>query len=297
MSKFFPIIEVPADAAEAAEEMGTKYKFWYRDANFGLCLFKKARENTGEDWAEKVAAELCQKINLPHVHYELATFQNQRGTISLSMLPEGGILQHGNEVLANLTTDYPTDKHYGVSQHTIELICQSLDTLNVEPPYDKTLPEGVTSAAGTFVGYLLLDTWIGNGDRHHENWGFIIKNNVNYLAPTYDHGSCLGRELSDDKRSRQSIEKYASKSRSAIYASASDAKPLLNLELFQRMAQLRPQAAAVWLQALAQVRADEIMEILAQVPQARLSPIAETFAHQLLLHNQQRLLAIQNKLQ
>ncbi|MBN4005279.1 hypothetical protein [Nostoc sp. LPT] len=59
MPEQFPIIDVPLDAPEADEDLGTKEKFWFRHQYLGRCLFKKARPNTGEDWAEKIAAELC----------------------------------------------------------------------------------------------------------------------------------------------------------------------------------------------------------------------------------------------
>jgi hypothetical protein len=49
----FVVIEVPLNAAGLTEAMGTKPKFWYQDKFLGRCLFKQAREGTGEDWAEK----------------------------------------------------------------------------------------------------------------------------------------------------------------------------------------------------------------------------------------------------
>lgn len=98
----FAIIEVPDNADQSSEDMGTKYKFWYLNPQLGRCLFKQARPNTGEDWAEKLAAELAQLLGLPHVKYELATFKKQSGSISLSMLPRNAFLQHGNEILTSI---------------------------------------------------------------------------------------------------------------------------------------------------------------------------------------------------
>ena len=65
----FRIIEVSDDASEAMEAMGTKEKFWFTHNTLGRCLFKKARQNTGEDWAEKIAAELCNLLGLPIPSY------------------------------------------------------------------------------------------------------------------------------------------------------------------------------------------------------------------------------------
>ncbi|HBE34723.1 MAG TPA: HipA-like protein, partial [Cyanobacteria bacterium UBA11368] len=57
MSQPFPIIVVPKDAAVATEAMGTKFKFWFHHPELGYCLYKQARPNTGEDWAEKIASQ------------------------------------------------------------------------------------------------------------------------------------------------------------------------------------------------------------------------------------------------
>ena len=67
----FPVIEVKAEDAESIEQLGTKSKFWYRDGNKRM-LFKAEDRGTGEDWAEKIACELCALLGLPHVHYEMA---------------------------------------------------------------------------------------------------------------------------------------------------------------------------------------------------------------------------------
>ncbi len=52
----FPVILVSQEAYELSsqETMGSKYKFWFEHEELGICLYKQARENLGEDWAEKV---------------------------------------------------------------------------------------------------------------------------------------------------------------------------------------------------------------------------------------------------
>ena len=57
----YPIIRVVSADIEAAEQMGTKPKFWFRRGR-ERWLFKEPRENTGEHWAEKVVAELGQDL-------------------------------------------------------------------------------------------------------------------------------------------------------------------------------------------------------------------------------------------
>ena len=174
MPEQFPLIEVPLDAPEADEDLGTKEKFWFRHHDLGRCLFKKARPNTGEDWAEKIAAELCELLGLPHADYELAVYNDENGIISPSFLPsqKGGILTLGNEILARIVSNYPQDSK-DLSQHTIDNVFNAIGDALVNLPIDWTPPERISYATETFVGYLLLDAWIGNSDRHHENWAFI----------------------------------------------------------------------------------------------------------------------------
>jgi hypothetical protein len=185
---------------------------------------------------------------------------------------------------------------YGVRQHTLDLVIQAIDTPNVSPPFGWTLPPGLSSAMDTFIGYLMLDAWVSNSDRHHENWGFIVLENTFYLAPTYDHGSSLGRELLDTKRqsifANGSVTNYIQNSRSALYRTVNDKKALLNLEVFQMAARRYPQAAQGWLQKLAPIAPNDMTNLLLQVPETRLSPLARQFAEQILLQNQVRLLNI-----
>ncbi len=81
----FPVILVPDDASEELENVGSKEKFWYTREDGYRWLFKTNRPNTGEDWAEKIAAELCALLGLPHATYEVAEWTPKRGVISRRM--------------------------------------------------------------------------------------------------------------------------------------------------------------------------------------------------------------------
>jgi len=88
----FTIIEVPEESADLPEQLGTKFKFWFRNAIGDKCLFKEGRPNTGENWAEKVAAELCSLLGLPASAYELGKFRvPARGSVNPSPLGDGKV--------------------------------------------------------------------------------------------------------------------------------------------------------------------------------------------------------------
>ncbi|MBD2180460.1 HipA-like protein [Planktothrix sp. FACHB-1355] len=306
MGSVFPIITVPPDAPEYDEPIRTKEEeaFWFHEQNLGLCLYKEARLNTGEDWAEKIASELCTFLRLPHAEYDLATYNGKRGTISRSFVPEGGTSIVGIEVLARLVPDYPTNAR-DLSRHTIDIVFNALNDSSVQLPMDWTPPEGIKTAVDVFVGYLLLDAWVGNSDRHHQNWGLIqykglsAKVQTTYLAPTYDHGSCLGRELPDEKRllklNNGSVEGYVTKCPSYFYAKVEgDKRKLKTFEVFREVAGRYPDAASVWLEYLAKVSLSDTLDLFRRIPSDRISETAIKFAQKVLELNQNRLLDLRN---
>jgi len=312
----FPIIDVLPKVPHAEEAMGTKPKFWYYDEYRVRWLYKRAREGTGEDWSEKIAAELAELLGLPHARYELALHGGMRGTVSPSFLPGRASLVHGNELLRAVDPAYPdpgraSRQFYRVSQHTVEAILKTLADEQVRLPLEWASPPGISAAADVFVGYLLLDAWIGNTDRHHENWGLAVvapalpsQELAAHLAPTYDHASSLGRELSDQQRRERlatkdrgySLEAYVEKCRCALYAREGDRKPLTAIGAFQQAAQGRPEAARVWLDRLAAIRSVDTAQLLGRVPRERCSAAAVDFAQKVLEISHQGLLDLRKSL-
>ena len=317
MAEVFRIFEVAPDAAHAPEAMGTKPKFWYHDPDGVPWLFKEGRQSSGEDWAEKVAAELAGLLGLPRAEYELATWGGVHGTVSRSFLPKEGQFVPGNELLMRLVPGYPPSetssrRFYRVSEHTIDLVIGVIDARVEESSRLVRLPVGfgvsedISTALDVFVGYLLFDAWIGNTDRHHANWGWVLtpegtsvhKGVAVHLAPTFDHASSMGsHELDASRKARlgtkdkgMSVEKYVERARSALYAKEGDRKPLTTLEAAYQAAARDPAAAQVWLDRLARVSGDDIAGILNRVPRERMSEVAMDFAQRTLELNQERLL-------
>ena len=78
MPEPFSIIQVASAMRSDVEQLGSKPKFWFKHEGENW-LFKEARENTGEDWAEKVASEIARLLGLPTHHTELAVWEGKRG--------------------------------------------------------------------------------------------------------------------------------------------------------------------------------------------------------------------------
>src|SRR5205085_2657808 len=98
----YPEYIVDEKAAELIEQMGSKPKFWYSPKNElqGRWLYKAARSGTGDDWSEKIAAELATLLGLPCAQVELGTYLQARGSISRKFHTEETSLAHGNEMLS-----------------------------------------------------------------------------------------------------------------------------------------------------------------------------------------------------
>lgn len=189
----FLVISVPDQALISIEQLGTKQKFWFRDRGHSY-LFKEGRPNTGDDWSEKAASELCELLDLPHAHYDLAIWKDRRGVVSHLFVPPDGRLVHGNELLAKVVQEYPQTKRFGVPQHTVRRVLAVLRDHRIRLPIGwPGFPE-VETARDVFVGYLMFDAWIANQDRHHENWGLVGTLRSTHLAPSFDHASSRGRQ-------------------------------------------------------------------------------------------------------
>lgn len=299
ITDLYPIIEIPDNAPELPEQQGTKTKYWLH-MDDRLYLFKIGRANTGENWAEKVACELCTLLGLPHAHYELAVWMNKKGILSETIVPADGRLVMGNELLAEIHSTYPEQQRYKVQDHTLGRIVALLSKPDISLPMNWQPPSNaIKNAVDVFLGYLLLDAWIANQDRHHENWGVIHHGEI-YLAPTYDHAASMGQNESDTKRKEllttrdrgRHISRYIEKARSAIYLNKSEQKSLLTLAVFQLLAAKRPESAKLWLQRLGDIETKQCQNVFNKIPPSEISETTIEFAMTLLELNKKRLLEV-----
>jgi len=297
----YPVIPIAEDAPDSLEQLGTKTKYWLHKNNKRY-LLKIGRANTGENWAEKVACELCGLLGLPHAHYDFAVWRKHKCVICETIVPKDGRLIMVNELLSEVHINYPTQQRYQVSDHTIGRIAGLLNSSEVLLPLGWTPPGvGVNNAFDVFVGYLLLDAWIANQDRHHENWGEIAYNDSIYLAPTYDHAASMGQNETDAVREdrltkrdhKRHISAYVEKARSAIYLKKSEPKPLLTVDVFAMAAKRRLMAAKLWRQMLGDITREQCLAIFERIPATEISETAIEFAIKLLEINKQRILKVE----
>lgn len=288
MPEPYPIIEVHPGDVEDAEQMGTKPKFWFRRGR-ERWLFKEPRCNTGENWAEKVAAEIGHLLGVSCARVELAGYEGKRGSASLSFADrsEGKFLIHGNEMLAAIVSGYDKEKMHKQSEHTWENILTVFAHL-------KSLKRLDRSVEVDMAGYVVLDALIGNVDRHHQNWGCLLQmlpegNSRLTIAPSFDHASSLGRELLPDDAERLMADKrvanYAEKGRGGIYRASDDKRGANPLALACELANERPDLFAPWLEHLRQMPMESLAACIERLPDSWAALSNRRFAVELIRHS------------
>lgn len=97
----YRVVRVDPARAQALEPLGTKRKYWYMDDQGRPMVFKAEERGTGEDWAEKIACELAERLGLPHVVYELAEENGTRtaGVVCETFAPPPRTLWWGRSPL------------------------------------------------------------------------------------------------------------------------------------------------------------------------------------------------------
>lgn len=285
----FPIIDISNDTVVSDEQLGSKNKFWIaRDTE--RWLFKEARENTGEDWAEKIASELAQLIDVSAARVELAEYAGRRGCLSLSFVGEDESLVHGNEILAGQIVGYERQKRLRQSDHTFDNIVAAVRKLvNDAPGYPDVLRD--------LARYLVFDALICNTDRHHENWGFLTRFEETepekwmmhlQVAPSFDHASSLGRELRDNRRQAlllgNRIDNYARRGRGGIYWRNTDAHGANPIQLVEILVRQFPDYFRPALESVAKTPMIDLCGVVDDVPGSRMAPVAKQFAKALLAH-------------
>lgn len=115
-----------------------------------------------------------------------------------------------------------------------------------------------------------------------------------WVAPSFDHASCLGRELTEEKLSAWEAEPwragwYARRARGAIFDRVTDrhgANPLRLVEVVRRW---RAELVEPWRYRLRSVSSEELNRIVEAVPGEFMTDRARRFTLSLLTHTQREL--------
>ena len=194
------ILDVTDWPEQLADTRGKRSKFWVCDPQNLQWLRKAPRESRPYEPAIEVATlELARLASIAAAEARLArwrdtrTGQECRGIIVKRFLDGDQSFSMGSDLLGGVDKKYDVTRH---EQHTLARVRATLRH-HEEAGSSENLCQ-------TFVRILIFDAWIGNGDRHPENWGMIFsKKGVPSMAPIYDTAACLGTELQDRARMLQ----------------------------------------------------------------------------------------------
>lgn len=285
----FPIVDVTEWEIVSEETSGAEAKFWLEDPDTGRrWLFKsvtiKGDHVHGEDWAEKAASHLARLIAIPCAEVEMAVRDGEKGSIVANLRPASYQMQPGHVVLESC--DAPGYVHHSKGKdhpgHTLENI---RDALHGDKPPPGCTPPFDASAFDVFAGYVLLDAWIANQDRHDNNWSVLTPitatDRPRLLSGSYDHASSLAFGEQDAKREMLlerpgGVASWCAKGRANRFAGRPKLAEAADTAL--RLASL--EAREYWLELLRQVSDTDVRYVLNRVP--RMSEAARTFAAKLL---------------
>lgn len=285
----YPVVEVLPEWAPQTEEMGSKPKFWYLQPgdNESYWLFKYPRPGRGEHWAEKIAAEVAALLEIPCARVELAIFQGEQGSATQSFASVSKELLHGNQVLnSTFSADDVREWNFHLADHTLGNIWVALDrTFEAE--------DDVIEAKRQLAGYLVLDAVVGNTDRHSENWGVLQSQDdsrrIVGLAPSYDHGSSLGRELMDERRERllsdNQVGGYVERGRGQIYWQNIGRRGPSPLELIHLSAAEYPDLFRPAIDKIDILDESSLSNIVDSIPKGWMTPTARVFAFELMRYS------------
>ncbi len=304
MAAQFPTVDVTEWDVDRDEPAGAEEKIWLTEPGSGAAwLYKPVTEKVGkagtilhgDDWAEKASSELAALIGLPVARIELADRAGRLGVISRNVRPQSFEMQPGQVVLqASSAPRYVPGNVQGRPGHCLENIHMALD--GALAPEALNLPFPAT-AFDVFAGYLVLDAWVANRDRHDENWSVLrpITGSVPMqLCPTYDQANSLGYNVPDAKRGeligdRNAMVRWCERGTAWRF----EHDPQLPIPTLVDLAQdallaASPAAREHWLAQIIGVSAESQEDLLARTP--RMSELARTFARTVLSINRERIL-------
>ena len=180
----FDAWEVDEDSPFGSGASEKKWLFNPTTNQKGIFKFPKSSnvgKPTGEYWAEKVASQLADVLDIECAKVDIGTFNGRIGSMSYMILKDDEELIEGIQYITNIYKEYNQDKFidYGTGEpYSIKMILQSIKE---------------TGLQNDFLIIPIFDGLIGNSDRHHSNWG-IVKNKSNgniRISPLYDNGSSL----------------------------------------------------------------------------------------------------------
>lgn len=176
---------------------GTSQQEWIvnKETNeIGLFKDRKGEETT-DNFSEKIASEIANKIGLSCARIDLATRDNRIGVVSYKINSEEEDILEGiqfiNRAYPFYNRDTLIDEETG-EKYSLDIVLNSIRGLNLESELFKVF---------------IFDFIIGNTDRHHSNWAILMNGGDISICPLYDNASSLCSYVTDEQIDRSIRDK------------------------------------------------------------------------------------------
>lgn len=253
---------------------GTRAKYWLIDNTQPgqikkRYLFKLPKENTGEIWAEKIAAEVGKVLGLETMTVEIAEHNDNYGLLLTNFTDENSEFFDGGDLIKRNITDFDT---YDLKDYNLETVMNSLKPFNLE---------------SDMISIIIFDALIANQDRHCENWGIIQHNEDFKMTPVFDNGASLGYNNSEERiklmfQDIRMFEAFTNKSKSII-GLIDKKKPKLTTFL-PELLELYPDCVRKELNRLERLKPEALSNILNRIPGCIMSEIHKEWVTRLLFY-------------
>ena len=249
--------------------------------------------------------------------YEFGEFPSEIGFLgadevdnnpmSLSALPRYRESLHGfdplfwpgSSVLAAAIEKYdPKTTEIGYGLHSIGNIRYAITVLLRRNGIEES--SVFDALMSKLYSYFLLDGLIGNTDRHHDNWMLKYESRAGSadlsVAPSFDHGSSLGRELSDKSREYKMRNRevlaylHSPKPARRLFWNENPKPDRSPLALACLMVQCEPRLTRRAIDRIASVSETDFRTIIDRVPSEFMTEPAKDFAFQSLITSRRELL-------
>ena len=161
-------------------------------------------------YSEYIGCHIFESVGIP-VQKTMLVKLNKDGKEKIAVACKD-FLNPGEEIIeiSNVSLSLSTEKKYKIS---IEDVYEIINKMSVNYKLDEN------KLISNFWDMFVVDTLIGNTDRHFGNWGFIKKGDIISFAPVYDCGSSLHPLLSENEQIKLMSDSIAFKNSSYNIAS------------------------------------------------------------------------------
>lgn len=247
---------------------------------FKTSLLKPEKDYKHEFWSEIIASEIGKLLGFNVLKYDIAFCDNEIGCISEFMNTEGeNELTEGIQYLTGYNTAYKPSRKESKKEYTFQFICDALKSYDFQmyiPEiikiiiYDSIIGNGdrhqenwgIITDSRSAISFYIKES---KNKKHSyftrlalKTFAWVIKNVPNFpiklriryhrfmpnkFAPIYDNGSCLGRELLDERITQlladdEQLASYIRKGTSEIHW---EGKKLSHFDLIKNIAGKYPE--------------------------------------------------------